>query len=75
MTLTLPSDQLSFVVGKVRLTRVSLDRGGYDNGGAYWGIGEPLWYAVSECGEYAAFFRAPSREAAKAKLPGRTFYR
>lgn len=24
--------------------RVRLDRGGYDSGGAYWGLGEPLWY-------------------------------
>lgn len=24
--------------------RVRLDRGGYDEGGAYWGHGQPLWY-------------------------------
>lgn len=29
--------------GKLRVYRVPLDRGGYDPGGAYWGIGAPLY--------------------------------
>jgi hypothetical protein len=47
-----------------------LDHGGYDNGGAYWGIGTPLyraWYELE--GEFCEyFFRAPTRKAAK-ELP------
>ncbi len=35
-----PSEALE---GKVKLFQVRLDSGGYDNGGAYWGPGEPLW--------------------------------
>jgi hypothetical protein len=30
-----------------RLQRVRLDSGGYDNGGAYWGTGAPLYVAFS----------------------------
>lgn len=29
----------------IRVSRVRLDSGGYDSGGAYWGHGAPLWYA------------------------------
>lgn len=39
------SERLSPI--KMRLQRVYLDSGGYDNGGAYWGIGEPLYYAYA----------------------------
>jgi hypothetical protein len=67
------SDPLETITGKVHLERVRLDRGGYDNGGAYWGVGLPLWRVWNELGE--AFFRAPNRDAAKAKLPGRRFFR
>ena len=28
----------------MRVRRVRLDSGGYDEGGAYWGYGTPLWY-------------------------------
>lgn len=34
--------------GKVSLQRIRINQGGYDSGGAYWGIGEPLYCA---CGE------------------------
>ena len=61
------------VHGKVRLARVRIDSGGYDPGGAYWGIGQPLWCAWNDEGE--VYFRASDREAAKAKLPDCTFYR
>jgi hypothetical protein len=30
----------------VRLFRVNLDQGGYDDGGAYWGTGEPIYCAT-----------------------------
>ena len=35
------------VARKVRVFRVDLDRGGYDNGGAYWGIGPALYCALA----------------------------
>jgi hypothetical protein len=60
--------------GRVRLARVRLDRGGYDPGGAYWGAGEPLWRAEDAEGR-EQFLRAAGRDAAKAKVPGCTFYR
>lgn len=51
--------------GKIRLFRVRLDAGGYDDGGAYWGIGEPLYCACDQGGEYREFTRAASRRAAR----------
>lgn len=53
--------------GRIRLQRVRLDSGGYDRGGAYWGVGEPLWVAFDDEGG-EKYLRAPSREAAKTKL-------
>ncbi len=50
----------------VRLFRVNLDSGGYDDGGAYWGIctrGESLFCAVDKDGD-KQFTRARSREIA-----------
>lgn len=53
-----------YLEGVVAVRRVRLDRGGYDKGGAYWGTGEPLWYASgSDDGE--SYRRAPNRDAAK----------
>lgn len=60
--------------GKVRLARVRLNQGGYDDGGAYWGPGEPLWRAEDGEGN-ERFLRAGDRGAAKAQIPGCTFYR
>ncbi len=51
----------------VRLQRVRLDSGGYDQGGAYWGIGEPLWVAFDDEGG-EEYIRSPSRKAAQDKL-------
>lgn len=64
---------------KVRLFRVKLDSGGYDQGGAYWGTPSNLYCATDGAG-FRVFVRAESREAAKAKVvadnaPGLTFYR
>jgi len=58
---------------KVRLYMVTLDRGGYDDGGAYWGIGEQLWCAEARedsTGKehYRAFVRAPNRRTAMKEL-------
>lgn len=57
----------------VRLYRVNLDNGGYDDGGAYWGTGEPLWCAESKedsTGQeaYRAFTRAWTRHEAMKSL-------
>lgn len=51
----------------VRLYRVRLDSGGYDDGGAYWGIGAPLWCAEDDDGN-RQFVRAGSRERAALAL-------
>jgi hypothetical protein len=48
------------------LHRVHLDKDGYDEGGAYWGLGETLYWAVTETGETERFFRAGNEEAAQA---------
>jgi len=37
---------------------------GYDEGGAYWGEGQPLWRAVAPDGGIEFFMRAADREAA-----------
>ena len=64
---------------KVSLGRVRLNSGGYDSGGAYWGWGLPLYRAMSDDGSISEFFRASSRDAAKASVrlafPSATFYR
>ena len=59
---------------RVRLFRVRLDAGGYDNGGAYWGHGyNPLWCALApdtskelhhKPTDARAFVRAASRKEA-----------
>lgn len=53
----------------VRVFRVWLDAGGYDDGGAYWGSGiptRPLYCAMAP--DYRAFVRAWSRDAAILEL-------
>jgi hypothetical protein len=61
----------------VLVQRVELSEG-YDQGGAYWGMGETLWVAQNDAErqylasgneyEYRAFTRAKSRNEAIAKL-------
>jgi hypothetical protein len=51
----------------VRLFRVRIDAGGYDDGGAYWGIGEPIYCAIDDDGN-RQFVRAPSRTRAALAL-------
>ena len=64
---------------KFYLTRVRINRGGYDSGGAYWGLGAPLWWACSEDGKVEHFVRAKDRETAKRYLretfPAARFFR
>lgn len=60
----------------VRLFKVNIDSGGYDEGGAYWGLavrGHQLWCAMetpAETGEleYIDFVRAGTRNGAAFKL-------
>lgn len=47
----------------VRLFNVKLDSGGYDDGGAYWGQGEPLFCAIDGDGS-RKFVRATHRTKA-----------
>lgn len=51
---------------RVYLRRVRLCSGGYASGGAYWGIGAPLWEALQD--DFTYYLRAPSREAAKRRM-------
>lgn len=41
---------------KWQLNNIRLDVGGYDRGGAYWGLGKLLYWCCNEAGE-EAFFR------------------
>lgn len=52
---------------RISLIRIRINSGGYDAGGAYWGIGAPLWCAMDHTGE-CAYFRARDRAAAKAHV-------
>ena len=56
----------------VRLFKVNIDSQGYDDGGAYWGHGAPIWCATGEhyyTGfQSRAFTRADSREHAIVSL-------
>lgn len=60
------------------LARVRLDAGGYDAGGSYWGLGQPLFHVADQAGN-SHFLRAADRDDAKAKIreahPGARFFR
>lgn len=49
---------------RLRLRRVHINRGGYDSGGAYWGLGQPLYEAFNSEG-FCTYLRASSRQEAK----------
>lgn len=51
----------------VRVFRVRLNSGGYDDGGAYWGCGLPL-FCATDGEDYRQFVRATSRLHAIADL-------
>ena len=63
----------------MRLARVRLDRGGYDQGGAYWGVGEPLYEYEAHLTDINGFVRGWTREKAKQAVrdihPNARFYR
>jgi hypothetical protein len=56
------------------LRHIHINSGGYDSGGAYWGLGQPLfWWSVEitegdSRDECSGFLRASNRDAAKAKI-------
>jgi hypothetical protein len=50
----------------IRLFRVRINRGGYDNGGAYWGLGKPLYCA--QCPEGGQKFTRADSRAHAAKI-------
>ena len=50
---------------KWTLQHCPLDSGGYDRGGAYWGLGQRLYYACNEGTGEDTYFRAANRELAK----------
>lgn len=58
----------------VRLFRVRITSDGYDGGGAYWGLGQPLYCATQAAGpgdlgdEFTQYYRARDRAHAAAKL-------
>ena len=45
-------DELPTAPLKFRLSRVRINSGGYDRGGAYWGLGAPLYQASAEGTEW-----------------------
>ena len=60
-------DFLDVDAGPLYLRWVRLDSGGYDAGGAYWGIGPALWECLDQDGN-GRIFRAATREKAKALI-------
>jgi hypothetical protein len=50
--------------GKAYLRKIRLDSGGYDEGGAYWGVGQPIYRAFTPDG-FEDYTRADSRDDAK----------
>jgi hypothetical protein len=48
------------------LQRVHLDSGGYDSGGAYWGLGSPLYRFESADGEASGYFRVERADVSAA---------
>ena len=55
------------IEGRVYATRIRLDSGGYDKGGAYWGSGERLYHVYDAGGRFERFVRATSSKAAKSR--------
>lgn len=47
------------------LRKIGPDGDGYDEGGAYWGLGDPVWWAHDEETEANLYVRATSRDEAK----------
>jgi hypothetical protein len=60
------------------LRRIPLDSGGYDSGGAYWGIGQRLYGYAAADDSVNGYIRASDREEAKEAVrllyPGVRFF-
>ena len=54
----------------LRARRLPLDRGGYDAGGAYWGLGSPMYVIAGSDGS-RCYERARDRKELKATLAER----
>lgn len=52
---------------KIRVFHVAINGGGYDNGGAYWGLGKSL-FCATDCDNFTHYTRAHSRLEAIALL-------
>lgn len=64
-----PSKMGGYLVftGKLYCRKIRLDSGGYDQGGAYWGLrmnGESLYCVYSACGTVRRYIDAKSRKSA-----------
>lgn len=60
------------LIGPLQVTRIHLDRGGYDSRGRYYGVGAPLFEITSDEGDGYVVVRAASAADARAlmrKLP------
>lgn len=55
-------------VGLFYLRRVPLNSGGYDSGGAYWGIGAPLYYFEASASGASGHVRGRTRDLAKQEV-------
>ena len=61
------------------LRRVYINSGGYDSGGAYWGLGDPLYYYEGPISDINGYVRGATRDEAKMEIrknhPHARFYR
>lgn len=53
---------------RLEIHRVPIDQGGYDSGGAYWGLGKPLFCVSDEEGR-TSYLRARDAADAKREFP------
>jgi len=64
---------------RFHLQHVPLDNGGYDRGGAYWGIGPRLYWYCADDGSFEGYLRSHNRTQAKAAVresfPNAKFFR
>ena len=71
-------DNSQLFAGKMYLRRIPLNGGGYDSGGAYWGVGQRLYgYAASDDsvnGFIRANDRGDAKEQVRTKYPVVTFF-
>jgi hypothetical protein len=69
-------EYLDVDAGKIYLCIVPLDNGGYDKGGAYWGLGEALWATMDQDGNGFIFRdRAEAKAYILSMFEGARFYR